>query len=212
MIPKRKPIFFTSDLHVGHASVIEFDKRPFRDVDHMHEVLINNYNSTVPENGVCYFLGDMGLCKSSVLKEFMSKLNGSTKILILGNHDRNVYSMYDQGFDVVLNAGIFYIGDKRISISHCPLPGIFREYVEGMKGSQPGENWHGEFKQQRFMSQDQTVDFHLSGHIHSGPHCNKPVYTHNQYDVGVAGNRYRPVSISQIESWISVQSKLTKTE
>jgi calcineurin-like phosphoesterase family protein len=41
---ERKSIFFTSDLHIGHLNSIKFDQRPFRDLDHMHEVLINNYN------------------------------------------------------------------------------------------------------------------------------------------------------------------------
>lgn len=203
MEPKRKPIFFTSDLHIGHANVIVFDKRPFKDVDHMHRVLINNYNATVPKNGICYFLGDIGLCKSDVLINVMKELNG-TKVLVMGNHDRNTHSMYAQGFDVVLNAGIFYIGNHRVSMSHCPLPGVKREEITGMKGAKDGENWHGEFKNAKFTSQDLTVDFHLHGHIHSGPHCDKPVRTDKQFDVGVAGNNYRPVSISEIESWIAL--------
>jgi len=202
----RKNIFFTSDWHVGHAKVLEFDKRPFRDLDHMHSVLINNYNSSVTDNDVCYFLGDVGLAKGETVKEVISKLNG-TKVLLLGNHDRNTFSMYDHGFDVVLNTAVFYLGEKRISMSHCPLPGIKREDVTGMKGAKEGENWHGEFKQIRFTSHDNTVDFHVHGHIHSGPHCNKEVFTDKQMDVGVAANQYRPVSLSTIESWIVSVSK-----
>lgn len=201
----RKKIFFTSDLHIGHLNSIKFDNRPFTDLHHMHSVLANNYNSTVPEDGVCYFLGDSGLCKSDELSKFMKRLNGSTKILILGNHDRNTYSMYDQGFDVVLNSAILYIGDKRIGLSHCPLPGIKREDVTGMKGSQPGENWHGEFKNERFMNFDTKIDYLIHGHIHSTKENGKPKYTDKQYDVGVANSDYRPVSISEIESWIALE-------
>ena len=206
---KRKPIFFTSDWHVGYANVLEFDKRPFKDLHHMHRVLINNYNSSVPIDGVCYFAGDMGLCKTETLSKIIKQLNG-TKVLILGNHDRNTHSMYSQGFDVVLNAAIFYLGKYRISMSHCPLPGLFREKVEGMKGAKEGENWHGEHKNQLFMSQDTTVDFHIHGHIHSGPHCDKPKSTNNQFDCGVAANNYRPVSMSEIESWIALLNKEKK--
>ena len=32
----KKPIYFTSDLHVGQEIVIVFYERPFRDIDHMH--------------------------------------------------------------------------------------------------------------------------------------------------------------------------------
>lgn len=205
----RKKIFFTSDWHLGHENVIKFDERPFKDADHMNRVLINNYNSCVDENSVCYFLGDVGMMQATELAKLIKQLNG-TKVLILGNHDRNTYSMYNAGFDVVLNAGVFYIGNKRISMSHCPLPGIFREDVMGMKyaykegDAEAKENWHGERKHSMFTSQDLTVDFHLHGHIHSGGTSGKEVKIDRQFDVGVRANNYRPVSISQIESMISI--------
>ena len=64
-----KNTYFTSDWHVGHKNCLKFDSRPFKDLDHMHRVLINNYNSTVTNNDVCYFLGDMGLGKGELLKK-----------------------------------------------------------------------------------------------------------------------------------------------
>lgn len=206
---KRKGIFFTSDLHIGHANSIIFDKRPFKDLDHMHEVIVNNWNSCVKPEDVVYVLGDFGMGRNDEIKAITQRLNG-TKVMILGNHDTNTYSMYDRGFDVVLNTAVFYLGDSRISMSHCPLPGIFREDVTGMKGGKPGENWHGESKQQRFTSQDLTVDFHLQGHIHSGPANDKPHFTDRQFDVGQPANGYRPVSISVIESWIANTKKEKK--
>lgn len=108
----RKPIFFTSDLHIGHKNSIKFDNRPFDDLDHMHRVLINNYNAIVPENGICYFLGDIGMCSIDLLKDFVSKLNG-TKVCILGNHDGNVNRMYNIGFDAVLHSATLYIAGER---------------------------------------------------------------------------------------------------
>lgn len=204
---KAKHIFFTSDWHVGHDNVIKFDQRPFKDTDHMHRVLINNYNSSVTENDICYFAGDMGFCKAETLAKIMEELNG-TKVLLLGNHDRNTYSMYSQGFDVVLNTAVFYIGKSRVSISHCPLPGIPREDISEMKGSAEGENWHGESRQQMFTSQDPTVDYHLHGHCHKTPEERE---TDKQFDIGVRANNYRPVSISQIESWIAKNANKTKS-
>ena len=202
MDQKHKNLFFTSDWHIGHANVIKFDQRPFRNLNHMHEVLINNYNSSVTPDSVCYFIGDMGMCKHEELTKIMARLNG-TKVLILGNHDRNVHSMYSQGFDVVLNSAVIYIGDHRISLSHCPLPGIFREDVTGMKGAMPEDNFHGEHKNQKFMSFDSAAEFHLHGHIHSTWHNGKPRSTDRQFDVGVAANSFRPVSLKVIENWIN---------
>ncbi len=181
--------------------MLVFDRRPFKTISHMHEVLVNNYNASVSPSSVCYFLGDVGLGKSDEVLKVISRLNG-IKVLLLGNHDRNYQSMYTQGFDVVLNTGVFYSGENRISMSHCPLPGIFREDVTGMKNAMPEDNWHGEHKNQRFTSEDKTVVYHLHGHIHSTWHNGKPRSTDRQYDVGVAANDYRPVSMKQIEAWI----------
>ena len=198
---KRTNILFTSDWHLEHKNVLEYDKRPFSNLEEMHRVLINNYNASATDTTVGYFLGDVGM--GGKISHHIKKLKG-TKVLILGNHDKNTYSMYAQGFDVVLNGATIYIGDKRVSMNHCPLPGIFREDITNMKGAKPGENWHGEFKQKRFTSQDLTVDYHLHGHCHKKPEERE---TNRQFDVGVRANGYRPVSMSQIESWISRMEK-----
>lgn len=36
--------FFTSDTHFGHANIINLCKRPFRDVNHMNDMLVENWN------------------------------------------------------------------------------------------------------------------------------------------------------------------------
>lgn len=202
---RSKKLFFTSDWHVGHQNVLKFDSRPFQDLSDMHRVLINNYNSSVGPNDICYFLGDMGLTNASTLKDVVTKLQG-TKVLILGNHDKGTNSMYDAGFDVVLNAATLYIANERVTLSHCPLPGIRREDTLGMKGSKEGENWHGESRQLAYVVPNEG-QFHLHGHIHS-PNGGKSVkILDKQYDVGVPANNYRPVSISQIESWIAIYKR-----
>lgn len=202
---KRKQTFFTSDWHIGHQNSIVFDQRPFRDLDHMHTVLINNYNASVPKDGVCYFLGDMGLSSSGLIKSIIDQLNG-TKVLIVGNHDKGYQAMYDNGFDVVMHSSVLYIAGERVSLSHCPLYGVYREDTEGMGGSTIGENWHGEQKNLpcTVINEEQ---YHLHGHIHSGPANKKLKIDGKQYDVGVPANNYRPVSISQIESWISKEKQ-----
>ena len=197
----RKSIHFTSDWHVGHANSINFDARPFKDLDHMHRVLINNYNAQVPPDGLCYFLGDIGLSNNETLGKVLSELNG-TKVLVLGNHDKKFNAMYELGFDVVLHGATIYIADERVTMTHCPLRGVFREDVTGMRGAKEGENWHGEHKQQMFSCTDEG-QFHLHGHIHSGPANDKKRIDGRQLDVGVCANKYRPVSISEVESWIA---------
>lgn len=197
-----KPTFFTSDWHIGHLNVLKFDNRPFKDLDHMHEYLVTQYNATVPEHGICFFLGDIGLGSGDTVRKVIERLNG-TKVCILGNHDKNRIAMYSYGFDVVLNTASFYIGESEVTMSHCPLPGIFREDVSGMKGRENStENWHGEYKNTKYMVTDRG-QFHLHGHIHSRKENGKKTIDGRQFDVGVPGNNYRPVSLSRIESWIA---------
>jgi len=204
----RKPIFFTSDWHLGHDKALQFDERPFRDMAHQIEVLITRFNATVPENGVTYFLGDMGF-KPAGIKEVMDKLNG-VKVLILGNHDRNMNSMYNAGFDVVQHGAVLNIQGQRVSLSHCPLLDVYREdtsvmlaYKEVMPGSSPP--WHGNDRAvHRSLSTVDNGQFHLHGHIHSRKErAQSKKIEGRQYDVGVTANNYTPVSISQIESWIA---------
>lgn len=196
-----KPTFFSSDWHIGHEKAIEYDKRPFRNLDEMHKSLVTRYNSCVPNSGICYFLGDMGN-RTEDIKNVITQLNG-TKVLILGNHDKGITTMYNCGFDVVLYSASIYIGDHRITMSHCPLLGVFREDTSKMKRGII-ENWHGETnpKHRRFslVNEDQ---FHLHGHIHSRKDKSQSQkILDKQYDVGVTANNYTPVSVSQIESWV----------
>jgi calcineurin-like phosphoesterase family protein len=195
-----KPTFFTSDWHLGHAECLVFDQRPFTDVDHMHRVLINNYNSIVPPHGICYFLGDIGVSSSETAQKVLAQLNG-TKVLILGNHDKKSNAMYKCGFDVVLNSASIWLGDYEVTLTHCPLRGLFREDITGMKNAKAGDLWHGESKQIKFSIENHG-QFHLHGHIHSGPANKKSKSIGRQMDVGVCANKYRPVSLSEIESWI----------
>jgi calcineurin-like phosphoesterase family protein len=195
--------FVTSDWHLYHENSIKFDQRPFKDVEHMSEMLIKNYNKIVPTNGICYFAGDMGIGNNDSIKKVVEQLNG-TKIYILGNHDKGADAMIASGFDAVLYGAVFYIAGQRVTLSHCPLRGLYREPTDHFKNeSARGGNWHGENKHDRFTFNDEG-QFHLHGHIHSGPATKgiKERILGRQFDVGLPANHYRPVTMSEIESWI----------
>ena len=197
-----KSIFFTSDWHLGHEKIIEFSNRPFKDLPHMHRSLIKNFNNTVPHHSVTYFLGDIGFGSVLSINKVITKLNG-TKVLILGNHDRRPQAMYKAGFDVVLYSATLRIANQPVTLSHCPLFGLYRENTEGMKGAAEDENWHGESKtrNEKFTVPNKG-QFHLHGHIHSPNNGRSMKALGTQYDVGVDANGYRPVSARRIEDWI----------
>lgn len=79
-------IYFTSDLHLGHANIINHCKRPFSSVDEMDERLISMWNARVQPNDTVYILGDLIFRSAAAPESYLSRLRGK-KHLILGNHD-----------------------------------------------------------------------------------------------------------------------------
>ena len=87
-------IFVTSDTHLNHANILGFkDKNGklfrgdlFKDVDHMNNVIIDNWNSVVKPEDKIYHLGDVYMGNQQKADELLSRLNGK-KRLIVGNHD-----------------------------------------------------------------------------------------------------------------------------
>jgi calcineurin-like phosphoesterase family protein len=76
-------MFVISDLHFGHAKIIELAKRPFANVEEMNEKMVENWNSVVGDNDDVIFGGDFMFSKKD---EWFSRLNG-VKHLVKGNHD-----------------------------------------------------------------------------------------------------------------------------
>ena len=77
--------FAISDLHFGHAKIIELAKRPFSSVEEMNEQMVLRWNSVVDSEDEVFFGGDFMFSKKD---EWFDRLNG-TKLLILGNHDHS---------------------------------------------------------------------------------------------------------------------------
>lgn len=80
-------VHFTSDLHFGHARVIEHARRPFASVDDMDAALADNWRRAVAPGDRVYILGDLSFHKPDRTLSIVSSLPGQ-KFLILGNHDR----------------------------------------------------------------------------------------------------------------------------
>ena len=196
----RKQIFFTSDWHIDHANCIKFDNRPYSNLDEMHEALISNFNKQVPIDGITYFLGDMCVGNTESCKAVITRLNG-LKILIRGNHDKGIEACYNVGFDVVMNSSSLTIANELVTLTHCPLRGLYREDTSTMANKVDGENWHGESRHPDF-SIDDFGQFHLHGHIHSPNGGKSTKILERQFDVGLPANDYRPVHIGNIDSWI----------
>lgn len=181
-------IYFTSDLHFGHAAVIGYTKRPFKDVNEMNEALIANWNKYVRPEDTIYVLGDLALCPFKEFEPIAKRLNG-TKILVKGNHDHYKDGQYNRLGFTVFHEIKMKISGKIVRLSHYPyaLPWYKRLFA---------------FKSElRFMDRrppEIKGEFLLHGHTHM-----KDKKIGNRIHVGIDAWNYRPVKITEIESLIN---------
>lgn len=83
-------IFFTADTHFWHVSAATRFRKGFESVEHMNEVLVENWNKKVRAGDTVYHLGDLSFASAKKTVEILDRLNGS-KILVLGNHDHKKF-------------------------------------------------------------------------------------------------------------------------
>jgi len=83
-------IWFTADLHLGHARIIQYCGRPFEDkIDH-DNTLISNWNSVVQKGDTIYLLGDLAFGSPQwIMDKLVGRLKGKI-CLVKGNHDKSV--------------------------------------------------------------------------------------------------------------------------
>ena len=164
-------MWFISDFHFGHTHVIQYENRPFKNLDEMHEILIKNFHDTVPKNSTVFILGD--LWKASYLSSFQNyRLH-----LILGNHDRSPRKMrdiYDVIYENNLNMIVYYkpiIVQNFLILSHEPYEGLTKK--------------------------DHFLNIH--GHTHSRFYKTGTWSEGNRYfNACVENINYRPINLSEI--------------
>lgn len=182
-------VFFTSDSHFGHESIITFCKRPFSSVEEMDKVLIDNWNKVVGPNDYIFHLGDFCFKGSQYWDRILNQLNGH-KFLILGNHDLSrIKDGAMMKFDWVGMQVCISICGRNIILNHFPLlcyGGTYRSI--------------------------ETAVYNLSGHTHlslnsmSGKDIDRLNYCFPyQYDVGVDANNFTPISFNDVDLRIKEQ-------
>jgi len=166
-------IYYTSDLHLGHKNIIEYEDRPFKDIYEMNSNLIFNWNNIVKPKDEVYILGDLAFVGSNYsLEDLMyniKQLNGKIH-LIRGNHDTWVDK---KSFNPRLFESIDYYKEikdngRDIVLCHYPI-----------------EDWNG----MNYGS------IHLHGHLHSNP---TELYRENRFNIGVDNWNYKPVSLKEV--------------
>ena len=90
--------WFTSDYHLGHANIIKYCNRPFKNLKQMEEIIIRNHNARVKPEDTVFHVGDFcfkntkggkkGEGELTRANEYLEKLNGRF-VFISGNHDKH---------------------------------------------------------------------------------------------------------------------------
>lgn len=112
-------IFLTSDLHLGHANIIKYCNRPYRDVVEMNHDLIRRWNETVSDSDRVFFLGDFALADVEQTIRWGHMLKGR-KVMLYGNHDHHRQKVYyDAGFEHVSKWPI--VIQNKYLLSHAPM-------------------------------------------------------------------------------------------
>lgn len=179
-------VFFTSDTHFNHANILKFCERPFKTIDEMNEVLIDNWNKVVKEDDIVFHLGDFCFGGPQLWNKFLERLNGK-KYLILGNHDmqyvsRDSFQKYTIRFfeDVAPQMNIL-IDDWHLYLNHYPYLAFGAAWNPNRKVGQVFGHVH-------YYKGSKGLDTARMKHLFP-----------TQIDVGVDNHNYTPVSWKRVK-------------
>ena len=193
-------VFFTSDTHFYHKNILKgmtsWGTRPFSTSEEHNDYLIEQWNNTVPEDGVVFHLGDFCFAGIQQWENIRKRLNGKIH-LVLGNHDLHNISINSEQaqslFEDITFQKIINIDGQLIYLNHLPflcMPGVYSH----------------------------TPTWQLFGHVHSGPESKSIDVARlihlfpTQYDVGVDNNQYTPVSFNKVKEIINKQINDSNTK
>lgn len=112
--------FIISDLHFFHTNIIKYCDRPFKDIEEMNKVLIDNWNSIVEKDDLIVVVGDFVFGSTDNLEYITNSLNGRI-LLVRGNHDRHSVTKYARFGIEVRNNVLFGHKGVRYLIKHRPV-------------------------------------------------------------------------------------------
>ena len=115
-------IYYTGDLHLGHANIIRTCERPFSSVEDMNETLIRNWNRKVGNGDTVYIIGDLMFRAADSPESYLTALKGH-KHLLIGNHDASWMKHVDavKYFDSIENLLEIMDGNRFGTLCHYPM-------------------------------------------------------------------------------------------
>jgi len=187
-------LWFTADLHLGHANIIRYCQRPFltdeesaraavdpegrgkvsaETVIRHDEALLEAINSRVGRNDTLWILGDFSLAPIETARAYRERIHCRQVHFVRGNHD---LPSYETLFDRVLDQGMIKHLGKKIWLNHYPM----RSWDKAFHGA-----WH--------------LYGHVHGRLRTEDEANPRLLAK---DVGDDACDYSPVSFSEITEFM----------
>jgi calcineurin-like phosphoesterase family protein len=173
--------WFTSDWHLNHKNILQYDRRPFDTVEEMNETIIDNINKVVKKEDTLYYLGDFCFAlngKLDAVYEFRDRILCDDIRFILGNHDhiicKNKHLLIAEKWFTSID-DVYYVNNTKPSV-----------YLSHYAHKVWDKSHHGRY--------------HLYGHSH----CTLPDDPASlSFDVGINGNNYYPYSFDDVKRIMS---------
>lgn len=195
-------VWFTSDLHIGHALVSRIRAERGLCVEAEHdETLAANWDSVVKTGDTVYVLGDVTVGASRPALDWIHERPG-IKHLISGNHDEvwpghrdarkhlTVGRGWTAAFASIQPFGRLRILGAPVLLSHFPYPGSF----EAREGAE------GRFVQYRLADLGLPL---IHGHTHEMTRAHSSPAGTRQIHVGVDAWDMAPVGLADVEALLA---------
>jgi calcineurin-like phosphoesterase family protein len=188
-------VWFTADLHLGHANIIKYCQRPFltpqelalarqdprgkwrvsqETVRRHDEGLLEAINSRVGPDDILWILGDFCWGQLHEATAYRNAIRCRNLHFVWGNHDhRSIRPLFGE----VLEQGMIRVEGQEIWLNHYPM----RSWNKSFHGS-----WH-------FYG-------HVHGRLSAEDEAHPATLTK---DVGVDACGYRPWSFEELRAWMA---------
>ena len=167
-----------------HKKLKQFQKEHIKVIlKYQTEMLINNWNFTVKDDDLVYFLGDFGFGNDKELEEIGRRLKGH-KTIIIGNHDGR---KYNSDKTIIYNPTLIKhfkaCGFERVEFNPIILKGYFILSHEPL-----------------YYMNESMPYFNIYGHVHSNPMFKTK--TENSLCACLDRWDYKPIEIKEYNEYI----------
>ena len=197
-------VWFTADIHLAHPNVLHLSNRPFKNIEEMRRVILQNINLRVKEEDVLYLLGDVSLGDKRSWVDFLEELKCKNIILVKGNHDKYGTIPKDKVLAVIEQCTIRLMG-RTLLLCHHPYRITVMRLLRSIRNIRSLRHLMSLFSKVRPVDRGLWL---IHGHTHA---TTKTVPYHNRMlNVGVDAHNFCPVSGDEIIRLIQIQESCVR--